>query len=436
MIDTLRSDHLPSYGYERDTAPFLHRLAAEGVQLQGYSASSWTRPSVATLLTGLHPERHQAIARSDGLPVAAPYLPALLKEHGFSTAAYVGNMNVGRKWGFDRGFDAFRQSRGARKVDAARVTDWALALANETTGRYFLYAHYIDPHDPYQPRRPWGARENVPRASLLQPDRFDHGRPFSAQDLARLRDAYDGEIREMDREIERLFEGLRSSGRLEGTLVLITSDHGEEFGEHGGLKHGRTLYEEVLRVPFILWASPALGPRSTDHPFHQVDFLPTVLAALGVRAPEALDGEDRWAQVIDSQARDTGPLRFHLDLDQRGALALFEPPWKLIHRTQAPHDELFDLARDPAEENGWNVLDERGKNLRRQLLDGYNALSADAFGRKIEVMDDELREGLAALGYLQIDTPEEELRERQLPPNLHPRRGLAQAPAAPAEEGR
>ncbi|MEM7048104.1 MAG: sulfatase [Acidobacteriota bacterium] len=428
MIDTLRSDHLPSYGYDRDTAPFLARLAREGIQLQGYSASSWTRPSVATFLTGLHPERHQALSRSDVLPAEAAYLPHLLQDRGFGTAAFVGNMNVGRKWGFDRGFAAFRQSRGARKLDARRVTDWALAMAEELQPPYFLYAHYIDPHDPYQPRRPWGAEQDVPRDQLLQPRRFDQGEPFGEPELERLRAGYDGEIREMDTEIERLFQHLETSGKLDETLVVVTSDHGEEFGEHGGLKHGQTLFEEVLQVPFILWAQPALEPYRSSAPFHQVDFLPTILAALGQPIPADLDGRDRWPEVASGRLEAGDSMLFHLDLDRRGALALTTPSHKLIHRSGKPHDLLFDLRRDPDEQQGWSTLDRRGESLRRERIERHNELTARAFGRATEDLDDELREGLAALGYLQIDTPDEELRERTIPPELHPRRGLRKQP--------
>ncbi|HEX2224774.1 MAG TPA: sulfatase-like hydrolase/transferase, partial [Thermoanaerobaculia bacterium] len=149
MVDTLRSDHLPSYGYERDTAPYLTRLADEGIQLQGYAVTSWTKPSVASLLTGLHPQRHQAISRSDRLPPEAPYLPEILAGEGMRTAAYIGNLNAGRKWGFDRGFHSFDQANGARKMDGSRVTTRALDLARGLQPPYFLFVHYVDPHDPY-----------------------------------------------------------------------------------------------------------------------------------------------------------------------------------------------------------------------------------------------------------------------------------------------
>ncbi|MCB1034650.1 MAG: sulfatase-like hydrolase/transferase, partial [Acidobacteria bacterium] len=173
LVDTLRSDHLPSYGYERDTAPYLAELAAEGIQVQGYSASSWTKASVGTLLTGLYPQRHQAISRSDSLPAEVPYLPQVLAGHGFSTAAYVGNKNVGWAFGFERGYSEFYQYRPASKVDAPVVTDRSLSLADGLEPPFFLYAHYVDPHDPYKPAEDWPDPE-VEALAAVQP-RFFQG---------------------------------------------------------------------------------------------------------------------------------------------------------------------------------------------------------------------------------------------------------------------
>ncbi len=433
MIDTLRSDHLPSYGYERDTAPYLARLAAEGIKLQGTSASSWTKASVATLFTGLYPQRHQAVSRSDSLPPGLPSLPAILQAAGIKTAAYVGNKNVGRAFGFDRGFDAFYQFKPAAKVDGSVVTDRALSLAQGLESRFFLYVHYVDPHDPYRPQEPWDDAL-VNHLPLLQPRAFQQpGAPKAdALERRRLIAQYDGEIREVDREIRRLIGGLKDLGLTERTLVVVTSDHGEEFQEHGGWTHGRTLYEEMLQVPFILWSeSPPLPRRQDLSLFHHVDFMPTLLEAVGIGTdlrdePETIDGVSRWQALTTGAPLPEAPLFYHLDLDGRGALALREGSRKLIHTNRPPHNQSFDLAADPEEQN---PVDGTGSELLLSLLRHHNRLGILAAQRQRRTLDDETRKSLAALGYLELDTPDEELAERSIPRRLDRERGL-QAPGS------
>jgi choline-sulfatase len=419
VVDALRSDHLPSYGYSRDTAPYLARLAGEGIQLQGYSVSSWTKPSVASLLTGLSPQRHQAISRSDHLPAAAPYLPEILRKAGFDTAAYVGNLNVGREWSFNRGYRVFLQPNGTQKVDGQRVTGSLLAGTKDLERRFFLYVHYVDPHDPYVPRKPWTAGRYV------QPRQIERGRfPMNDATLQQLRDQYDGEIAEADREIEHLLAALRKRGLLKRTLVVVTADHGEEFGEHGGLTHGHTLYEEVLRVPFLLWSEEGLPRCRSGERFYQLDFLPTMLTALGEKVPEKLDGRSNWKEMLENRTL-SQPLYFHLDLDRKGALAVLDFPRKLIHGIQEPVNRLYDLEADPREQS---PRAESGGELLAGLLLQHNRRGQQAFERRTSDVHGKLRESLAALGYLRSETPDAELRERVIPPRLDPRLGLANLP--------
>ncbi len=447
MIDTLRSDHLPSYGYERDTAPFLAELAAEGIQVQGYSASSWTKPSIATLMTGLHPQRHQAISRSDKLPEGLDFLPQLLDNQGFVTAAFISNRNASRPFGFHRGYDAFDQTSGGKKP-AARVTDRALgqldaAREAEGDGPVFLYVHYTDPHDPYRPRRPWGAEEDVKPLRRMQPQRLlRRNHPLNDETLQYLINAYDGEIREMDVEIRRLFDELDARGLLDDTLVVVTADHGEEFGEHGMLTHGITLYEEVLRVPFVLWARDGLPSYQSPDRFHQVDFLPTVLDAMQLDEPlpelggrHGLDGASRWTELLagtpPNDEAEGGTYYFHMDLDERGLLASTQWPRKLIHRWRAPHDLSFDLELDPEERLAQEPSND---DPLAALLRHHNRLGVLAAERQKTELDDETRGQLAALGYLELDTPDEELGQRVMPRQL-PRDGGFAALAEEAAEG-
>jgi arylsulfatase A-like enzyme len=430
VVDTLRSDHLPTYGYARDTAPVLRRLASEGVQLQGYATSSWTKPSVASLFSGLLPQRHQTISLNDRLPDQAPYLPALLAEHGFTTLAFVGNAaNLGRKQGFRRGFTVSKQWMGPPKIHAGGVNRRTLEILPQARAPYFLWVHYVDTHDPYKPPSPWPI--GSPATGYVQPGWFGPDARPSAAQLQRMRDQYDGEIVEVDQAIGELLEELRRRQLLDGTLVVVTSDHGEEFGEHGWLLHGHSLHEELLRVPFVVWAERGLRPLRSAAVFSQVDFLPTALDALGIEAPRGLDGSSRWAAIASGRPPEAGPLLFHLDRLEGSALALFEPPLKLIERWGEPDELLYDLSADPGETASLPSADRRVREMRRRLFAAHRRTSTAALPRAGRHVDAELKQQLAALGYLRGGSGEQALAGRRIPALLDPGRGLGVQTAPP-----
>ncbi len=424
LVDTLRADHLPTYGYARETAPTLARLAREGRALRGYAASSWTKPSVATLLTGQTPQTHQAIERADSLPPDVPYLPELLQQRGFATAAFMGNLNVGRKLGFGRGFDHYAQARGSRKIDARTVNRRSRALLDALEPPYFFYVHYVDPHDPYEPRVPWGASaaadaEPADPSTVVQPHRLlRKGLLPTPDERQGMIDRYDAEILEADRAIGDLLADLESRGLLDDTLVVLTSDHGEEFAEHGRLMHGRSLFEEVIEVPLIFWAKDAgawpSGSSSEAMPrMHQLDVAATALEALGL-ADHSLGGSPRWTQVLQRIAP-SEDLFFHLDLDGVGALAQIRGDLKLIHENRRPATQLFDLARDPDERAPLvgAAAASPGRELYRTLLRHHNAQADTAVAQQAAPVDAETLEALQALGYLERGP-----REEATPPAL------------------
>ncbi len=405
MIDTLRSDHLPAYGYERPTAPYLSQLAEEGIQLQGYSASSWTRSSVATMLTGLYPQRHRAISRNDKLPAAVPYLPEILASYGFNNLALVANGNVSAQFGFDRGYASFEERVKFGKPEASQLVNEVLARAGELQAPYYLYLHLIDPHDPYVPKTPW-QRPDAKRTDYVQPNAILRGeRPLDAESVSWMIDQYDAEILEMDGAIRNLIEGLTEAGVLDSTLVVVTSDHGEEFGEHGGVGHGKSLYEEVIRVPYVLWAADSLAAYRSPSAFHQVDFLPTALQALGIAAPKGLDGTSQWAALQDPAYPGGGERLFHLELDKFRALALLSSPYKVYHRLEEPQNLAFDLARDPDELDTGQASfdDDREAKLRQRMVRLDRDLKSRRYERETAEATGDVRKQLAALGYLGDD---------------------------------
>lgn len=399
VIDTLRSDHLPTYGYERDTAPFLIGLAREGIQLQGYSVSSWTRSSMATLFTGLYPQRHQTVNRDDYLPSTVPFLPEILASHDFSTFGYVANPNVGSEFGFNRGYGFFKEFTTSAMHRASLVIGDTLQATSELRDPFYLYVHLLDPHAPYAPNSPWGGEEENAE-DILQPETVVMEKMAVTEDMVtRFKDRYDGEILATDRALRSLLSSLDQE-QLEKTLVVVTSDHGEELGDHGGLLHGFTLYEEVLRVPLIFW-NPALPPRRSQAGFHQIDFLPTVLDALGVPAPADIDGQSRWAEIRDGSYATPEELLFHLELDGSYALALRHSSYKLIERKTQPEPLIYDLESSAAEDDVARLPEDTHRQLRGRLRDLNQALLARRHRRvSASELSQQVREQLEDLGYL------------------------------------
>lgn len=401
VADALGSRHLPSYGYSRNTAPFVTRLAREGIQLQGYSASSWTRSSMATLLTGLYPQRHRTYGRNDALPPEAPYLPALLTERGVQSVAYVTNGNVGKDFGFDRGYAMFRTYSGQAKPSAALVRRKLGLRIPKLTPPFFLYLHLIDPHDPYFPQRAW---DDTPptSAEYVQPQEILNGsKPATEAHIRAMRNQHDGDIREMDAALEGMVADLAAAGLLEETLFIFTADHGEEFHEHAGVGHGRSLYDEVLAVPFILWnLQPPLRPRISPEPFDQVDFLPTVLAALDLPAPPGIDGVSQWAAIAAGETADERPVFSHLEIDGFRQMAIRSGGFKLVTSAAEPVRLLFNIRRDPGELEPLPADSARGRVLEDRLERTHHDLAARSFTAPQAEVSEETLKQLKALGYI------------------------------------
>ncbi len=316
LVDTLRADRLGAYGHSRDTSPVLDALAADGTLFEEcFAPAPWTIASTATLLTGLEPFVH-GFVRPELAPLSAHAitLAEVLRGRGFRTAAFSGNLLVGKLTGFDQGFDTFEtvvwsEARGLNE----RATKWL--DDNARGGRFFLYMHYFDPHDPYaDPEGIWKsyaglaagedpgveACPNGDIEAVFQVLREGKDPGLSPADLRRLADRYDGEIRFADGEIGKLLAHIRSLGVEDETLVVFVSDHGEQFLEHGGLKHGSSLHREELHVPLVFRVPGARDPgeRRADR-VGLVDVFPTVLSALGIELPGAVDGRDLFRAEPD-----------------------------------------------------------------------------------------------------------------------------------------
>ncbi|HTE05977.1 MAG TPA: sulfatase, partial [Planctomycetota bacterium] len=311
VVDTLRLDHTSLGGCERDTTPFLAELARRAVVFDAARAqSSWTRPSMASLFTSRLPAGHGCEGRLGRVAESVPLLPELLHEAGYDARAVQANGNLAAVYGFDRGFSDYRCLKGRPLLpyaDAAFLRGFV-----ENTARalqpppFFLYLHYVDPHDPYllHPEHDWnpayaGTFDGTERS--LQPFRL---RRPSAANLARTVDLYDGEIAWVDDQLRSLFGFLSAQGTLEHAWIVITSDHGEGLWQHRIQGHADELYEEQLRVPLLLLPPGGLDrPLHVPEPFPLMDLAPTLLDLLGLPPCESFAGRS-WAPHRRRRARD------------------------------------------------------------------------------------------------------------------------------------
>jgi arylsulfatase A-like enzyme len=434
-IDTLRADHLGCYGYERATSPAIDRLARRGALFRNaWSTSSWTLPAHMSMLTSLYPSFHKlekgGSLGSVRLDESETTLAGVLRSAGFATAGLVAHPYLSAEWGFDRGFDVYRRysTRAAAQTERARRwLDWHLLHAERGLHRpdFFLFLHYLDPHEPYDAPDGYAARFFPDYAGPLRPSSklvtLFAEQPFAdAQDLRYALALYDGEIAYADAHLGELWRSLEERGLADSTLVVLTSDHGEEMKDHGSMGHKETLYEEVLRVPLIVVAPGAVeAGRSIDAPVSILDIAPTILD-LTASAPLAKAQGTSLRPLMSAGSRaaaappaarfaELGPMQAEWERSFRRRAAR-SGALKLIVNYEAggnPRRELYDLQRDPGERRDlWAARrDEKAvRRLAAALDDLVRAGSAynPAFPRQNEIeIDDATRQRLKALGYVE-----------------------------------
>jgi len=358
-IDTLRADHLEAYGYERATAPFIAELSSSGVRFaRAVSQAPWTLPAMASMHTALYPLQHGAIEAETVLPEAAETLAEVLNEAGYTTVAVVSHEFVSSKHGFSQGFDVFDESNvlGHGAVTSRDLTTAALARLGEVSEPYFLWVHYFDPHFTYV-RHPEVGFADGYTGEL--PDRLTAGRlvaeerkptPMADYDLDYVKAVYDEEIAHTDEWIGKLWHGLKQRYGADGTVIILTADHGEYFLERGRFFHGKDVYCELVDVPLVI--SGAIDPELRGAVVEQAVELRsiprTVLGLLGL-PPDTFGGVDllrvaRGGQNIPAIAEGS----YAFGADQR-KVGVEHEGFKLIHRLDDNGYELYDLTADPHE---------------------------------------------------------------------------------------
>ncbi|MEL7061116.1 MAG: sulfatase [Acidobacteriota bacterium] len=423
VIDTLRADRLGAYGYERSTSPFFDGLAETAVLFdQARAAASCTSPSVNSILTSRNPFLFRDSDAWPGIPDTMPTMASLLGERGYSTAAVSASPIVRRTpsnhnpvGGFGHGFDRFDESCMWRP--ASCVSARSLEAVDVLEEPFFLYAHYMDPHDPYRAEArfrgrfadtddahlPKAIREGQPNALMpwLRDGSFDDN--VAPEHIAHLEALYDEEILAADAGLRKLVGGLRKRGLLERTHLIVTSDHGEAFLEHGYLKHCYSVYDEEVRVPLLVRTADGASGRSSIAA-SLLDLLPTILDLAGAEAhPEAEGGSlRRWlAQPPEDAAAATPTDGRRLTFSGMGPYrAVTDGRWKLIDDLRA-EPRLYDLEIDAGETT--DVLDTERRTFRE--LESLLTVWVEAGERGIDPQESldrgrELEEKLRSLGYL------------------------------------
>jgi arylsulfatase A-like enzyme len=419
-IDTLRADHLSTYGWERETTPFLTGLAGGGVVFdRAYSTSSWTVPAVVSMLTALWPTSHGIvhginrnglIYEQEGMAPGLATLAEQLQAQGYRTYAVLANGHLDEGHGFARGFDFFECPgfSPAEEVNA-EFLEWGSEIS-EHSGPQFVWLHYFDPHLAYRPREPWLSRFDATiteeeRVTFLEALKGPILRRMIMQRGPRYLDLagvhYDSEIAYADSHIAKVFEAIPA---LDDFVVVLTSDHGEELLEHGHVGHGHNLYNETVRIPFIIrFPEGESRVRSTDV-VSIVDVAPTLLALAGGHPPEEWHGRvlvDMQGKVVPGADRTVlADLARYWDKPHRAAA--IGPRWKVVIRLEGTDAELYDLQADPGEQASVAVIHRQvAGDLRDQLLATLKGLPAPPPSPREGAVDEEHLKALRELGYIE-----------------------------------
>ena len=372
LVDTLRADHTTPYGYQRQTTPELGKFAKDAVVFEsGVAHSSWTKPSVASLMTSRLPSRHHAVQLRDPLDSGQVTLAEMLAAKGFATGAVIANSVIyAADSNFSQGFDVFEGLHGpegerSKNVDTRLVVNRALDFIDARRGLpTFLYVHTMDPHVPYSPLAPFDTMFD-PKPASGHPGtdpRYDFKEPL---DRERLIAQYDGDIAYGDQQFGRFIDGLRKRGVYDDALIFFVADHGEEFQDHGGWLHGRSVFDELIHVPIIVKFSGSQGAgKRVSQMVALSDVLPTILEALRMPVPDPPTIIGRPLQgVAFAKAPEQTVVS---EISHRGFVSsgIRTGQAKYIRRFSPQTDELyFDLVKDPKEQT--NLIDQKPLGLRR-----------------------------------------------------------------------
>jgi arylsulfatase A-like enzyme len=457
QLDTLRTDHLDAYGYERKTAPTLTRLAGEGALfLHAVTQTGWTKAATPSVHTSLYPTTHGVHQIPDRLPASANTIAEAYRAAGFATASFSSVAFTGQLTNLHQGFEEVHESestagragpRGAKTAReyVDRLAEW---LEDRRDVPSFVYLHVFDPHSPYEPNKPFDTMWADPKGreqylqqietlkkfvkdpflsqrGMATPEELKAAGIDPAAYIRYSKDWYDGSIRGMDAEIARLVEGIEELGLRDRTLVAFYADHGEEFHDHGGMWHGRNVYGEMMRVPLILWGPGHLpAGLKVEEPVQLIDVMPTLLETSGLPVPREAQGQSLrpllaarggagvaaanggWKRKpLVSEKHPFGSKEFPSASE---SYAIVEGNWKLIRNVVrppgAPEFELYDFYQDPHDQKDLAAQNPEVVARLAKLLEGWQRMAKEARlksdAETTQGMTAEQLDRLRSLGYV------------------------------------
>jgi arylsulfatase A-like enzyme len=426
-IDCLRPDHLSFHGYQRETSPAIDRLAQNGmVCSSAYTNAPWTKPSVATLFTSFYPQIHGALNPSQVLSNTALTAAELLRNGGYKTLFLNGgNPFIDERFNFDQGFDYYQYFPRGTHSGSDLTDSFLLQIESTKHQKFFAYIHYMDTHAPYtnnsynryfhQPDDRVAITGGNTKCNIIRT--LTANNELTERNKKAIIALYDGQIRYVDENIERILTFLKKKQLLKNTVIIVTSDHGEEFWEHNNYEHGHTLYNEVLRVPLIINGS-FIEPSEVKTAVSLLDVLPTMLDIAGIRhenlglqGTSILRALNHTANPHSAPVFATGTLygneKYCLIRDSKKMIITTESKrekWNLIGYKNYNRCELYNTGSDIYEQNMLTcAYEEEGQSMERELE--LFAGMATSFQRQHEmaevVFDRALKERLGSLGYLE-----------------------------------
>lgn len=407
-LDTWRADGLSCVDDERVSTPNLDRFAAEGRRFaRHYTSSPWTLPAHTSLFTSLFPVQHGVIAKDHRVPRDAPDFPSLLRARGYRTAAFTGGGFLSAYYGFHRGFDSYR----AANLGVVDLVERANRWLEDAPRPFFLFLHTYEIHSPYAPPEPLRSRRVTTHDSELPvevreddiQERIDAG-TLTASDRRYTSELYHAGIEWTDHALGDLFAKLDTLGLRDDTMVIVTSDHGEELFEHAGIGHGQTLFEEVLRIPLLVRAPGFTHAGEVVTQLTRIeDVAPTIFDWLDLPVPASWSGRS-LRSTPENATFQLAHLRFLYASHEAPALVIgrekvIEADPAYARTRDASTIRVFDLERDPEERSPLAPTDPRTLALRDRLHHDLRFFRTKALEADVGVLPPEEQRELDALGY-------------------------------------
>lgn len=403
-VDTMRADHVHSFGYNRDTTATLDQLASKGfIFTNAVSPASWTVPSFMSIFTGAYPSVHgitnkfavfnkteQKLSNLKKISPGIKTLAEAMKDNGYATGGFTGDAGVSGKFGYNQGFDVYTDEQTFGGFDNSEKH--ALAWLDSIKGKkFFMFFHGYDLHGQfpdapdyksiYSPPNYAGPYKGTPKEEAeLREQQLVGPISLSPADVLFWKALYDGKIHDADARLKNFLDELGKRGLVKNTMIVVLSDHGEEFYDHGGIDHGHSLYDEQIRIPLIFVIPGTAGGKVIASQVGTIDLMPTIFQILGVKADNDIEKQiaGRKSLVPFMENKNEAGYDVFSETDYRNfthkASVRAANGWKFILTRESGREELYNLNADPTETN--NLLskelkkaDELRAELRRHMLD-------------------------------------------------------------------